>query len=580
MTSKPTDGRSFSYTQLQVFVQCPKQYEYRYIQHREPLSEGIELTLGSAVHGMLAWLYSEKEKGRVHTVTELLDGFRVAFQEEFDQKAGLIWARRPFSEYKADGEQMLELHWATFSEDTLQTLETELELEFTLRNQHRFKAVIDRLAKDPNGEHYVFDYKTGKRIPAALDQENTLQLRAYAAALMRVRGVPRVHAAYHFLRENFLRDNQRFRIVMNPTHGERTESELVARVDQIVLAKTFPAHPSPLCPWCGYEKICPERFGGGKPSGAISQAPGQSTTAKNITPTVLPAPSDVSRGIGAVIDVETTGLDHAGDEVIELAIVLFEFERATRRVLGVIDEYDGLREPSVPISRGAASVHGISPAMLRGKTLDRSRVAELLKRAEFIVAHFAAFDKGFVRKLFPLAEERRWLCSMSGINWRRHGHQSRALGRLAKDFGIASSQAHRAKADAHVTLQLLGRLSPSGDTFLFELLSGPGQGSPAGFGLSAHPAKGSPQTRAVKTPSLSVDRPPDWRPARQLAAELAEYLRRQGRPCAGDELREVTRILEDAWPEIEMELTAHPTVQAVEVEGEIFYSFVHHGNHS
>ena len=49
-------------------------------------------------------------------------------------------------------------------------------------------------------------------------------------------------------------------------------------------------------------------------------------------------------GLAAFLDTETTGLAE-DDEVIELSIALFEFDREAGSFVGSIDRYTGLREP-------------------------------------------------------------------------------------------------------------------------------------------------------------------------------------------------------------------------------------------
>src|SRR5690348_5657183 len=132
-------------------------------------------------------------------------------------------------------------------------------------------------------------------------------------------------------------------------------------------------------------------------------------------------------GLAAFIDVETTGLSQRTDEVIEFAVDLFAFNRETGEILGVIDSYCGLREPSVPISPQAGAVCRITAGMVRGKRLEVTRITSILSRAEFALAHNATFDRSFVVQLFPEFGQRDWFCSMRHVDWYSEGCEGRSL---------------------------------------------------------------------------------------------------------------------------------------------------------
>ena len=186
---------------------------------------------------------------------------------------------------------------------------------------------------------------------------------------------------------------------------------------------------------------------------------------------------DCNFGIGGLIDVETTGLSPHTDEIIEFAMVLFAFERSNSRILGIVDEYIGLREPACRISPGAARVNGISEFELRGKVLDESKITTMIEKAEFLIAHNATFDKSFVCKLFRFASGKPWYCSMKGINWYQKGCQSRSLQNLLQKHNIKVLKAHRADADVQAVLSLLAQNNADGSCYFTELLqSGKGVG--------------------------------------------------------------------------------------------------------
>jgi len=175
-------------------------------------------------------------------------------------------------------------------------------------------------------------------------------------------------------------------------------------------------------------------------------------------------------GIAGFLDVETTGLSHTYDEVIELAICLFEFDRETGEVTGIVDGYVGLREPAVPIPQQATRVHGLTHDDVTGKKLDNEIIEAMIHRAEFLIAHNAPFDRGFMTRLFHVCNQKQWLCSMRGINWKAKGFTSMALQNLLQAHHIQIERAHRAQHDVQAAIKLLCQPNQNGKPYFWELL--------------------------------------------------------------------------------------------------------------
>jgi DNA polymerase III subunit epsilon len=175
---------------------------------------------------------------------------------------------------------------------------------------------------------------------------------------------------------------------------------------------------------------------------------------------------ELLKGIAGCIDVETTGLSSHKDEIVELALVLFRYDDLG--ITGIVDSYSSLREPSCPISREAYRAHGLSKQKLKGRRLDEERILNMIGQTDFLVAHNASFDRGFITTMFPSLNGKRWYCSMSGVKW----SGGKNLQRLLSVHGIEVEQAHRALDDVHGVINLLSKDNRNGKTYFAEMLQG------------------------------------------------------------------------------------------------------------
>lgn len=170
-----------------------------------------------------------------------------------------------------------------------------------------------------------------------------------------------------------------------------------------------------------------------------------------------------------VIDTETTGTSRDNDQVIELALIRFEYATDTGEIARITDVYSGLEDPGRPIPPESTAIHGITDAMVAGKTLDEARIAAVVRDTALVVAHNAAFDRPFVEARLPLFTALSWGCSLEQVPWAEEGFRGAKLEYLGWASGFFYD-AHRSETDCRALLEVLRRPLPKSGRIAFKRL--------------------------------------------------------------------------------------------------------------
>jgi DNA polymerase-3 subunit epsilon len=172
---------------------------------------------------------------------------------------------------------------------------------------------------------------------------------------------------------------------------------------------------------------------------------------------------------GVIVDTETTGLNQDADRIIEIGVVVFEYDPLTGQAFRVLETYGALEDPGFAITPEITAITGINNDMVAGQRIDDERVAALVEGAALVIAHNSRFDRPFLEQRFPVFETLPWGCSLDQVDWAGEGLGARKLDYIAAQFGFFFD-AHRAEADCMALLHILQQTLPKSNVLVMKSL--------------------------------------------------------------------------------------------------------------
>lgn len=260
----PTPRPALSPSRATDFKQCPLLYRFRAIDRLPEATSAAQLR-GSVVHAALEQLYGLPAGLRSP------DTARSLVQRAWDQMvaaepelAGELDPGQP-TQLLEDARALVSGYYRLEDPTRFDPQCCEQRVEVKLADGTLLRGYIDRIDVAATGELRVVDYKTGKAPPAAralAEFKAMFQMKFYAVALFRSRGVPPTRLRLIYLADGQLLD-------YSPDRDEllRFEKTLMAIWRAIQSAGEtgdFRPNPSRLCDWCPHQQRCPA-FGGTPP---------------------------------------------------------------------------------------------------------------------------------------------------------------------------------------------------------------------------------------------------------------------------------------------------------------------------
>ncbi|GGS55958.1 RecB family exonuclease [Actinokineospora fastidiosa] len=255
--SAPPRRPALSPSRAGDFKQCPLLYRFRAIDKLPETPSAAQLR-GTVVHAVLEQLFGLPREERVLSrAQELVAPTWERLVAEQPALATLLSGGALDS-----AGALLGGYFELEDPRRLEPEACELLVETELPSGVLLRGYIDRLDVAPTGEIRVVDYKTGTAPREIGEAKALFQMKFYALALWRLRGVvPRQ------LRLMYLADRQSLAYTPDEAELTRFERTLDAIWQAILRAGRtgdFRPNRSRLCDWCSHQAHCPE-FGGTPP---------------------------------------------------------------------------------------------------------------------------------------------------------------------------------------------------------------------------------------------------------------------------------------------------------------------------
>jgi DNA polymerase-3 subunit epsilon len=162
-------------------------------------------------------------------------------------------------------------------------------------------------------------------------------------------------------------------------------------------------------------------------------------------------------------DVETTGLDTEKDDIIQFALLPFDYAPSTGQIYAVGEPLVQMEDPGRPIPPEITVLTGIWDADVAGRRIDEQAVAALAAEASLVIAHNAGFDRPLVERRLPLFRGMPWACSQVEVPWAEHGIAAAKLEFVLFKHCSVFFEGHRADHDCYAALHALATPFASGE---------------------------------------------------------------------------------------------------------------------
>ena len=244
----------FSYSTLDSFDRCPRQYALRYLCDLRAKQPRPAADFGSAAHAAFELFTRERRERPAR-------GERPPDRADLGRFFDAAWAGSSLPEdvnaptWLARVAPMLDSFWESETSRPAATIGEEMPFRLDLLMAPESAVVagyIDRVDRLPSGRVEVIDYKTGRpgRPPEA---SASLQLSIYALGCRDALGLGTPERVTFYLVEQGLR----LSAAVTDSDLDRVRDRLIDRAREVRDSGYPPTPSNRACSWCDFRAICP-----------------------------------------------------------------------------------------------------------------------------------------------------------------------------------------------------------------------------------------------------------------------------------------------------------------------------------
>lgn len=251
-------SKTFSPSKLSTYQNCPKKYQFRYVDRISRKRKTPETVIGVAVHAAFEELHGLVNGGKVPTLAEVQAVYDADLAKEWDETVKLRDERFTKEDWRRVGLDCVKNYYdAGFPFDKDKTVAVEKRVGFpivTEEGEYRVEGFVDRLVLAKDGAFEIHDYKTAKTLPTQEDMDADWQLALYELAIRHDwPDTKEVRLRWHYVRHGKVITS-----VRDAAAREKLRADAASLIASIKRDHDFKPNVTALCDWCEYKDLCPE----------------------------------------------------------------------------------------------------------------------------------------------------------------------------------------------------------------------------------------------------------------------------------------------------------------------------------